>query len=220
MKFLVGSQNFGLDTSDSDKDYLQVLFPEVRDLCRSIPRTREIKSVDGSITKNVDIRAIPTLFYKSNLDTLQLLYSKEVIDGGALERYFLIYEDELSTINLPRFYQSIMGSAFNRFKRRTSKDLAHIIFGFKTLIQFEEQNFTDLRSCFEHGERDLYQAIRSEDYDTWLASAKEWEQLALKKKDSYMNMKPNDEFKERMETDMGNLLIQQIMISEQLSITS
>jgi hypothetical protein len=211
MRFLFGSQNFGLDTIDSDKDYVQVLYPYLGDLCKAIPHSKESKNVDGSITKNIDIRAIPSLFYKSNLDIVQLLYSKEVIEGGFLEEYFCKYENELSTMNLPRFYQSVMGSAINRYKRKTSKDLAHIVFGFKTLIQFEEQSFTNLRKCFEHGERDLYRAIRSESYDSWLISAQEWEKLALKKKETYMNLSPNDRFKEQMDKDIGNIVIQQIM---------
>lgn len=211
MRFLFGSQNFGLDTIDSDKDYVQVLYPRLGDLCKPIPHTKESKNDDGSITKNIDIRAIPSLFYKSNLDTVQLLYSKEVIKGGFLEEYFSKYENELSTMNLPRFYQSVMGSAINRYKRKTSKDLSHIIFGFKTLIQFEEQNFTDLRKCFEHSERDLYRSIRNESYDTWLISAQECEKLALKKKEAYMKLLPNDKFKEQMDEDIGNIVIQQML---------
>lgn len=211
MKFLVGSQNFGLDTVNSDKDYAQIVIPNVNALCHPIPTTKEIKNADGSITKNIDIRAIPGLFYKSNLDTIQLLYSKEVIDGGCLEEYFRKYEHELSTINIPRLYQSVMGTALNRYKTKTSKDLAHIIFGFKLLIQFEEQNFTQLRKCFEHHDHDLYEAIRNESYESWLVSAKEWEKLALQKKEIYMNLRPNDKFKEQMDNDIGNLIIQQLL---------
>lgn len=211
MRFLVGSQNFGVDTVDSDKDYVQVLFPQVCDLCHAIPTAKESKNDDGSITKKIDIRAIPALFYKSNLDTIQLLYSKEVIEGGCLEEYFRKYENELSTVNLPRFYQSVMGTALNRYKRKTPKDLAHIIFGFKTLIQFEEQSFTNLRKCFDHNERDMYQAIRNESYDSWLVSAQEWERLALKKKEAYMSLRQNDAFKEQMDNDIGNLVIQQLL---------
>jgi hypothetical protein len=104
-----------------------------------------------------------------------------------------------------------MGSAINRYKTKTSKDLAHIIFGFKTLIQFEEQNFTNLRKCFEHDERDLYGAIRHESYDSWLISAQEWEKLALKKKEAYMSLSPNDKFKEQMDEDIGRIVLQQIL---------
>lgn len=169
MKFLIGSQNFGLDTPDSDRDYFEIKMPELKDLCNPIPRNKEYKNDDGSVVKHIDIRSLPSLFYKSNLDTLQLLYSKEVKNGGSIEEYFSRYEEELSTINLSRFYKSVMGSALNRFKRETSKDLAHIIFGFKTLVTFENQGFTNLRSCFEHDEHDLYKSIRSGDYRSWLA---------------------------------------------------
>lgn len=211
MKFLVGSQNFGLDTANSDKDYVVFEYPRLEDLCKPIPSPRVNKNTDGSITKYIDIRAIPSLFYKSNLDTIQLLYSKEVTDGGVIEEYFRKYEEELSTINIPRLYQSIMGTALNRYKKKTSKDLAHIVFGFKTLVRFEAQKFTCLRACFEHNERDLYTAIRSEDYDSWLTSAKEWEELALKRKKSYMNLSANDGFKEKMDKDIGDIVVQHLL---------
>lgn len=210
MRFLIGSQNFGLDLPNSDKDYFRFIYPELKDLCNPIPRNREIKEED-SLTKIIDIRSIPSLFFKSNLDTLQLLYSKEVINGGELEKYFREYEQELSTINLPRLYKSVMGSAMNRFKRETSKDLAHNIFGFKLLLTFEENGFRDMRSCFEHNEQRLYQAIRSESYESWFTSAKSWEELALNIKDKYDSMKPDEEFKRKLDEDIGRMVINHLL---------
>lgn len=211
MRFLFGSQNFGLDTPESDKDYMEFVFPHLGDLCRAIPSARERKNADGSITKRIDVRAVTSLFYKSNLDTLQLLFSKEVTDGGCLEDYFAKHEQELSSINLPRLYQSVMGTAINRYKRETSKDLAHIVFGFKTLIQFEEQGFTDLRKCFEHNDKNLYQDIRTGNYSEWYDYSRGLEEQALKKMESYMRQTSNDVFKERMDMDFGNMVIQYIL---------
>lgn len=212
MRFLRGSQNFGLDTAGSDKDYVQVLYPDLGDLSLPIPHPKEVKNTDGSMSKHIDIRAIPSLFFKSNLDMIQLLYSKEVVDGGCLEEYFHRHEHEISTVNLSRLYQSIMGNALNRFKSHTSKDLAHIIFGFKTLIHFEEQNFTDLRKCFEHNEHAMYEAIRNENYDAWIDRAKELEQLALGKKESYTNKSPNFLFIEQMNIAIGRMVIEHLSI--------
>lgn len=210
MRFLIGSQNFGLDMPDSDRDYFEFVYPELKDLCSSIPKSKEVEE-NSSLTKRIDIKSIPSLFFKLNLDTLQLLYSKEVNDGGELEDYFKRYEQELSTINLPRLYKSVMGSAMNRFKRETSKDLAHNIFGFKLLITFAENGFKDMRSCFEHNEQRLYQAIRSESYESWLVSAKSWEELALNIKDKYVSMKPNEKFKRKFDEDIGRMVINHLL---------
>lgn len=210
MRFLIGSQNFGLDLVDSDRDYFEFIYPELKDLCNPIPKSKEIKEAD-SLIKRIDIRSVPSLFFKSNLDTLQLLYSKEVSSGSVLEEYFKKYEQELSVINLPRLYKSIMGSAMNRFKRETSKDLAHNIFGFKLLVAFEENGFKDMRSCFEHNEKPLYRAIRNEPYKPWLTSARAWEELALQKADKYTSMNPNDEFKKKFDEDIGRMVIEHLL---------
>jgi len=210
MKFLFGSQNFGLDTPESDKDYMQFWYPSVGDLCKPIPHTKEAKQGDGSLVKHIDVRAIPGLFYKANLDTLQLLYSKKVEDGGEVEAYFRQYEHELSTINLPRLYFSVLGSALNRYKTRKTKDLAHIIFGFKTLIQFEKQGFEDLRKCFEHNENHFYQSVRSGEYSDWIPVAKHYEELACKLGDRYKSQEPNDAFKAQMDNDFGMMVVRHL----------
>jgi hypothetical protein len=208
MKFLFGSQNYGFDLIDSDKDYMQFYYPTAEGICKAIPSPKETKHEDGSMTKYVDIRALPNLLYKSNVDILQLLYSKEVIDGGFLQEYFKLFEEELSTINIPRLYQSVMGSAINRFKKDTPKDLAHIIFGFDLLINFEKNGFTNMRSCFEHGKEDYYRSIRtSGKKEYWTKVAREMEQFALSKKESFMAQNPNDSFMDKLNFDIGSLVI-------------
>lgn len=206
MKFLIGSQNFGLDMPNSDKDYFKFYMPELRDLCRPIPRGKE-QDKNDSMVKHIDIRSLPSLFYKSNLDTLQILYSKEVIDGGDLHKYFKMYEEEISSINIPRLYRSVMGMAKSRFKKQTTKDLAHIIFSMKTLIQFEQQGFRNLRACFEHDEKELYRSIREGNYGAWLVSAKEWESIAQSKEDEYNSMEPNEEFKKKFDEDIARMVL-------------
>lgn len=210
MKFLIGSQNFGLDMPDSDKDYFQFYYPELGDLCGRPLRDRDVKEENGSVTKYIDIRNIPSRFYKSNLNILQLLYSKEVAGDDWLQEYFRKNEENIGSLNIPRLYNSTMGIAQQRFKRQTSKDLAHIIFGFQALIQFEEQGFTNLRSCFEHDSHRYYSRIRSEDYNAWLISAKEWEKLAKNKEDSYMSVKPNDEFMKKFEEDVAKMVLNKL----------
>lgn len=210
MKFLFGSQNFGLDMPDSDKDYMQFYYPAADALCRLIPSPREVKEEDGSVTKHVDIRALPGLFYKSNLDILQLLYSKEVQDGGELETYFREHEEELSTINIPRLYKSVVGAALNRYAKGTSKDIAHIIFGFKTLLQFESQGFQNLRKCFEHNDHEVYKTIRKQDDYNWYLYARELEKLVATKKEPYLAQAPNDAFKEQMEHDFGLMIVRHL----------
>ncbi|MEK4025392.1 hypothetical protein [Sporosarcina sp. FSL W7-1283] len=212
MKFLFGSQNFGLDTAESDKDYVEFVYPSVRELCKPIPSAKEYKQEDGSIIKQIDIRSIPALFYKSNLDTLQLLYSKEVIDGGIVQGFFRTHKEQLSRINIPRLYQSVMGSAKNRFKKGTSKDLCHIIFGFKLLNQFHGQGFTDLEASFAHDDHKLYHDIRGGvmSYEGALLYAKELELDCIELKEFYMKQKPDDDLKEFMDCYFGKIVVERL----------
>ena len=214
MKFLVGSQNFGLDNKDSDKDYMEFVYPDVYQLCRPIPKTKEVKGVDGSFTKVIDIRSLPSLFYKSNLDTLQLLYSKESTDNW-LKDYLSFYEEELSTINLPRLYKSIMGSNKSRWKNKTSKNLAHIIFGYVTLMMFHEYGFKNLRLLFEHDNREIYQNIRAEkDFEYWVSQARDFENRCLKLEEDYMSQSPNEEFMKKLEEDIGQSIISNLFLAK------
>jgi len=207
MKFLIGSQNFGFDTEDSDMDYVEFVYPDIHKLCCPIPKTKEVKGDDGHMVKVIDIRSLPSLFYKSNLDVLQLLFSKDA-SYSWLTKYFFMHEKELSTINLPRLYSSIMGSNKSRLKKGTPKDLAHVIFGYKTLINFHEQGFTDLRSCFEHSDRDIYLEIRSgKNHKKWLEYCSELELEALLKEMYYKEKLPNDEFMREFEQDISVELV-------------
>lgn len=85
MRILYGSQNFGYDTPDSDKDYMEIVFPTLEDIVRGRTSNRETKQLDGSIVKVKDIRLLPKMLLKGNFNDLQILYSKEYEDCKGLE---------------------------------------------------------------------------------------------------------------------------------------
>lgn len=213
MRFLLGSQNFGLDLDESDRDYFEIYYPEVHNLCEEIKKIKEVSEGTG-IIKRIDIRKLPDLFHKSNLDILQLLFSKEVIDGGELEEYFRINERDISRMNISRLYKSIMGSNMSRLKRRTTRDLAHVIFGFRLLIKFEENGFEDLRSCFRHDEREYYQKVRLSPYTEHEEYALELERLCLEKKELYESVGEDVEFFHKFKYDMGMMVVDNIKKGE------
>lgn len=77
VKCLYGSQNYGLDHEDSDKDYLLVVLPTFSDLYYNRNLTKETPNDTKGITKTKDIRSFLKLASK-NIAFIECLFSVEV----------------------------------------------------------------------------------------------------------------------------------------------
>lgn len=159
MKILRGSQNYGLAIETSDKDYIQFYYPTVGGLLTPSIHTQHVGNV-----RYEDIRNLPNLLMQANVDTLQLLYAKEVEGGKDIIAYFREHEEAISRMNLKSFYKSNMGLIERERKKgnMNGKQVAMCRFILKTIKGFAEQGYTNLRSLFEHNEQDVYQAIRKQ----------------------------------------------------------
>ena len=140
MKYLFGSQNFGLNVASSDSDYMQFVFPSALDLCNSTMLSKEVKQADGSLLKVKDVRLLPDLFYKSNLDVMQLLFTVEK-ESSELDDYLQANVDALVTMNLPKLYSSAMGTVKQRMKANTAKDYGHCLFALEFLLALANADF-------------------------------------------------------------------------------
>lgn len=58
MKLLYGSQNFGYNLVNSDKDWLEFVYPTWEQIIKGDLISKERQNEDGSITKVKDIRLI------------------------------------------------------------------------------------------------------------------------------------------------------------------
>ena len=77
LKALVGSHNYSLNTPESDKDYKLFVLPTFDDLYSREDYTANINSEEEDIVV-YDIRKLSSLFFKANVNYIEVLYSKEL----------------------------------------------------------------------------------------------------------------------------------------------
>lgn len=119
---LVGSYNYNLNTSTSDKDYKIFTVPTFDDLYFN-------KSYSNSIigeTKDYDIhdiRKLSNLLWKSNVNFMQILFSEEIIINDNItlstrEHLNWIFNNKngLARINLPYLFNACIGMYLNKIK--------------------------------------------------------------------------------------------------------
>lgn len=71
--FLYGSQNYMLETENSDIDTKCVVVPDMMNLCLGKPLSREIRLPNGEHCEIKDIRLIVDMFKKQNINFLEIL---------------------------------------------------------------------------------------------------------------------------------------------------
>lgn len=120
-KALVGSHNYNLNTETSDKDYKIFVLPTFDDLYHGkLAHTHYVsQTLDYTVH---DIRQLPKLLWKANINFIEVLFSQETNTMKLKEPFcslFLEIEDqadELSRMNLPRLYSSCLGMATKKYQ--------------------------------------------------------------------------------------------------------
>ena len=91
-KMLYGSQNYNLDTPESDKDYKVIEFPDAEDLFY-------VKTLNRQLSENEsvwDVRNFLKYLMKANPNALELLFSVEQnMKMKVLKNYLTIFAHEL-----------------------------------------------------------------------------------------------------------------------------
>ena len=125
-KALVGSHNYNLNTPESDKDYKLFVLPTFDDLYSGIEYTYSMTSESEDITTS-DIRKLSGLFYKANINSLEILYSKELEillpkDHKSYEdvKSIFLQRERICTMNMPYLLHSCKGMFFNKKKIMTN----------------------------------------------------------------------------------------------------
>jgi hypothetical protein len=117
-RILYGSQNYGIDGPDSDKDYKAVLCPEFADLYEG----RTCKRNEGEHVTGIDVRRFHGLMMCGNPNVVELLYSveAEVRDknfADYLDCARLMYEAGYVASVWRTFYAALTGLCLNAMDR-------------------------------------------------------------------------------------------------------
>lgn len=175
---LVGSHNYNLNDKTSDKDYKVFVAPTFDDLYYN---KQFSKSYIGE-TEDLDIhdiRKCSNLWWKANVNFLEVLYSNEIIINPKLSRYtkgkiqdiFSIKED-IVKMNLPYLYNACIGMHLTKKKQidkgtqstqqlvdkygYDTKQALHAIRILEFLMRFADNGFKDFKSAIRYEDYDLY----------------------------------------------------------------
>lgn len=214
MKYLFGSQNFGLNVAGSDSDYMQFVFPSASELCNSTMVSKEMKQADGSLLKVKDVRLLPDLFYKSNLDVMQLLFSVEK-EPSELDSFLQSNADALVMMNLPKLYSSAMGTTKQRMKANTAKDYAHCLFTLEFLLALANANFAQgtAQTFFAQAQasRRYGQLRESQSLETLASMVVTLEAQAQELKETYHAQNVNENLYNNFKTFVGKMVAKNLV---------
>lgn len=117
--FLQGSQNYGLETANSDVDTKLIVTPTFKEIAMNAKpvSTTHVRANDEHIDLK-DIRLYIQTFYKQNLNFLEILFTKYAIINPLYEKEWarLVAEREAIThLNPYRSVQSMKGIALEKY---------------------------------------------------------------------------------------------------------
>lgn len=232
-KALIGSHNYNLNDENSDKDYKVFVLPTFEDLYNQEMYANQIIGEDEDLDIH-DIRKLPNLLYKANINFLEVLFSNEIIIGEKMNRVQetlinKIFEkrDEIARMNLPHLFNACGGMHLNKMKllRKGTEGTQHLVdkFGYDTkqaqhayrvlnfIERFEEVNFSDFKQAITYNfeERKFMLDIKdaffnAESFENFVSFYHDARFKPLKER--YHSFKPNEELKDELEMLIMNLV--------------
>lgn len=117
--FCQGSQNYGLDTENSDIDTKCILTPTFKDICldkKPISTTHILNNNEHLDAK--DVRSYMTCFKKQNLNFLEILFTPYFIINPLYEQEWkklVVHREDIARMNPKRAIQSMKGIALEKY---------------------------------------------------------------------------------------------------------
>jgi predicted nucleotidyltransferase len=120
-KVLVGSHNYNLQTETSDRDYKVFFYPNFSELYSGEKYSKAVTSNSEDIEYH-DIRKLPDMLWKSNVNFLEVLFSTEVHKNDDLYDELWSKREDIARMNLPYLYDACMGMFYKK-KKEFERDL-------------------------------------------------------------------------------------------------
>lgn len=210
---LVGSHNYNLNTEESDRDYKAFYLPTFDDLYDvkqySHQQITETMDIDSH-----DIRKLSQLWWKANLNFLEVLFSEEIIINSALPdeslslvNMLLQQKDNIAKMNLPYLFNSSLGTHTSKIKQLLkgtqttqklvdkfgydTKQAMHAIRTLDFLVRFADSGFTNFKEAIYYPsntiQHDLLLDIKHEKYtlEEFLELDKKYLEKAKSYEDKY-----------------------------------
>ncbi|BCT30460.1 hypothetical protein [Bacillus velezensis] len=112
LKAMVGSHNYNLQVPESDKDYKFFVLPNFDDMYSNRDFAKSYQEENGNDLEYKDARQLPHLWWKTNVNFTEVLFSKEITTFDNTEIYvqlLLSYREEIARMNLPYLHRSTKG---------------------------------------------------------------------------------------------------------------
>lgn len=156
--FAYGSQNYKVETENSDWDTKAIIIPTFEDLVLRPPVSREIHLDNGEHIEIKDIREIVKNFKKQNINFIEILYTEynwvNIIYKSLWAQYFINNNNEIANYDINKTIQSICGQALHTLSQNQN-DPKKVANGFR-LERFIDRylNVVNYRDCIVLPEED------------------------------------------------------------------
>lgn len=167
---LFGSHNYNLNSPLSDKDYKVFVCPTFDDLYAN--KRFSTSAITDSFDYDVhDIRQLGELFWKTNINFMEVLFSKSVIYYEEFDELYYWMSDnreEIARMNLPYLFDACVGMHHQKRKRMNGKgteSTKHLVekYGYECKEASHAYRVLDcLQRYYENGFTSFGQAISYE----------------------------------------------------------
>lgn len=114
-KALVGSHNYNLNNENSDKDYKVFYYPTFDDMYNGDKTSKHKTSTDMDIEYH-DIRKLPDMLWKSNVNFIEVLFSQEVVAKDKLYSELHKIREDIASMNLPYLWDACYGMMYQKLR--------------------------------------------------------------------------------------------------------
>lgn len=133
MELLIGSQNFGYSTPESDKDWMQFVYPTWSDILNNNMTSKENILSDNTHVKIYDIRLINKIIWDAHISSLQFMFSTEYHDCDDL-KWFIENRDRLCRVSISRAFKCNTSNMIRDLNKKHDAKTLTRAFVFKNIL--------------------------------------------------------------------------------------